>query len=160
MRLRWAEGMQAYLAGEWPIARLAFIDTNLLAGGDDGPSRFLLDFIGAHGGTAPLGWPGYRDDVADHYEATHAALVPVPAGIDIGNQFLESVYDSTGAFCGTGADTVLDGFKEVSSGIGLVYDGIRHVSTGAEVAYDGITRISTGAEKSVHELSTWFRFQV
>jgi len=59
-RLLWKDGMDAYLAGNWPEASIRFNKVLHLSEGIDGPSRFLLDQIEESGGEAPDDWGGYR----------------------------------------------------------------------------------------------------
>lgn len=51
-----------YIAGEWAVAAavLARTRTMLNGGGDDGPSRVLLEYMQAFGCEAPPTWPGWR----------------------------------------------------------------------------------------------------
>jgi class 3 adenylate cyclase len=63
----WESGINAYINGEWQKARDIFHETVKLSGvGVDGPSKFLIETIDAHGGTAPHGWQGYRVDGDGH----------------------------------------------------------------------------------------------
>lgn len=65
MMQHFATGMEAYIAGEWGKAIKIFQETNLMGGGNDGPSLFLLSEMEPHvtpDGRAPPSWQGYRDD--------------------------------------------------------------------------------------------------
>jgi class 3 adenylate cyclase len=62
MRKKWATGMTAYIGGDWPLAKSIFTETKAMGGGNDGPSKFLLEFINSHNGVAPSDWHGYRDE--------------------------------------------------------------------------------------------------
>jgi hypothetical protein len=42
MRVRWAQGMQAYVSGRWDIASAVFNETLKDTAGRDGPSKFFL----------------------------------------------------------------------------------------------------------------------
>ena len=62
MRAKWALGMEAYIGGDWSTAKSIFTETKAMGGGNDGPSKFLLEFINSHDGVAPRDWHGYRDE--------------------------------------------------------------------------------------------------
>lgn len=64
-RVIWAKGMEAYISGDWQKARDIFHETNQMSG-SDGPSKFMIEEIDSHGGTAPHDWPGYRMDGDGH----------------------------------------------------------------------------------------------
>lgn len=61
-RQLWAEGMAAYIKGDWQKARDIFHETMVISNGQDGPSKFLITAIDEHGGSAPHDWHGYRDE--------------------------------------------------------------------------------------------------
>ena len=62
-RQQWDKGINAYIKGDWQKARDIFIDTvKLPGGGEDGPSKFLIDFIDDYGGTKPAQWKEYRQE--------------------------------------------------------------------------------------------------
>jgi len=65
-RLTWAGGIEHYIRGDWQQARDVFHETMRLSKGKDGPSKFLMDIIDHHGGTAPHDWPGYRTEGGGH----------------------------------------------------------------------------------------------
>ena len=64
---RFAQGFDAYKAGDWRRAAAVFEETRNLrrnGAGDvviDGPSEALLAGIREKGGLAPAGWEGYRE---------------------------------------------------------------------------------------------------
>jgi class 3 adenylate cyclase len=64
---RFAEGFDAYKAGDWPRAAAVFEETRTVrrdGAGEvviDGPSEALLAVIREKGGVAPAGWEGYRE---------------------------------------------------------------------------------------------------
>lgn len=64
---RFAEGFQAYRAGNWQAAAAVLEETRTMrrnGAGDevvDGPSEALLAVIRDSGGRAPAGWAGYRE---------------------------------------------------------------------------------------------------
>eukprot|EP01029_Cantina_marsupialis_P007230 TRINITY_DN1799_c0_g4_i4.p1 TRINITY_DN1799_c0_g4~~TRINITY_DN1799_c0_g4_i4.p1 ORF type:complete len:162 (+),score=55.98 TRINITY_DN1799_c0_g4_i4:166-651(+) len=56
-----AEGMQAYLDGDWGTAVKNLEETLEMNEKEDGPSKTILDFIRSHPDCeAPVDWPGYR----------------------------------------------------------------------------------------------------
>ncbi len=61
-----AEGVSAYLAGDWTTARQRLETSDQLmreaapALGGDGPSLTLLRFMGEHRWIAPASWKGFR----------------------------------------------------------------------------------------------------
>jgi adenylate cyclase len=57
LRRHYAEGLDAYRAGRWADARLAF-EAALAAAPDDGPSRVLLTRVMAFAAHQPAGWDG------------------------------------------------------------------------------------------------------
>ena len=61
-RALWENGIKAYIQGDWKKANDVFQETLRLSKNKDGPSKFLLEVINEHGGTAPQQWPGYRAD--------------------------------------------------------------------------------------------------
>ena len=61
-RALWENGISAYIKGDWQKARDIFHETMRLSKKKDGPSKFLMEIIDEHGGTAPHEWPGYRAD--------------------------------------------------------------------------------------------------
>lgn len=61
-RALWENGIAAYIKGDWQKARDIFHETMRLSKNKDGPSKFLMEIIDEHGGTAPHEWPGYRAD--------------------------------------------------------------------------------------------------
>jgi len=61
-RALWENGINAYIRGDWGKARDIFHETMRLSKKKDGPSKFLMEIIDEHGGTAPQDWPGYRAD--------------------------------------------------------------------------------------------------
>jgi hypothetical protein len=62
-RQQWDKGIQAYIKGDWQKARDIFHETvKLPLGAADGPSKNLIEYIDAHGGTAPSHWKEYRMD--------------------------------------------------------------------------------------------------
>jgi class 3 adenylate cyclase len=61
-RALWENGIAAYIKGDWQKARDIFHETMRLSKNKDGPSKFLMEVIDEHGGTAPPEWPGYRAD--------------------------------------------------------------------------------------------------
>ena len=61
-RALWENGINAYIKGDWQKARDIFHETMRLSKNKDGPSKFLMEIIDEHGGTAPHEWPGYRAD--------------------------------------------------------------------------------------------------
>jgi hypothetical protein len=61
-RAVWDNGIAAYIKGDWQKARDVFHETMRLSKKKDGPSKFLMEIIDEHGGTAPHDWPGYRAD--------------------------------------------------------------------------------------------------
>jgi hypothetical protein len=52
--------MSYYVVGEWHTARDYFVKTWRLSDGKDGPTKFMIKYIGAHGGRAPESWCGFR----------------------------------------------------------------------------------------------------
>jgi hypothetical protein len=54
-------GVEAYIEGDWPLARRYLERANKLMAGGDEPSRVLLSFMQEHGWTAPDTWQGYRE---------------------------------------------------------------------------------------------------
>ncbi len=65
-RALWENGIASYVKGDWQKARDIFHETMRLSKGKDGPSKFLMEIIDHHGGTAPHDWPGYRDETGGH----------------------------------------------------------------------------------------------
>lgn len=65
-RATWAEGIAAYIKGDWHSARDIFHETMALSKGRDGPSKFLIEIIDEHKGSAPHDWPGYRTEGGGH----------------------------------------------------------------------------------------------
>jgi hypothetical protein len=61
-RALWENGIAAYINGDWQKARDIFHETMRLSKNKDGPSKFLMEIIDEHGGSAPHEWPGYRAD--------------------------------------------------------------------------------------------------
>lgn len=62
-RQQWDKGINAYIKGDWQKARDIFHETvKLPGGGEDGPSKFLIDFIDDYGGTKPAQWKEYRQE--------------------------------------------------------------------------------------------------
>jgi class 3 adenylate cyclase len=61
-RALWENGITAYIKGDWQKARDIFHETMRQSHGKDGPSKFLMEVIDEHQGTAPHDWPGYRDE--------------------------------------------------------------------------------------------------
>jgi hypothetical protein len=61
-RAQWENGINAYMKGDWKRAKEVFVETMRLSKKKDGPSKFLLEIISEHGGSAPADWPGYRAD--------------------------------------------------------------------------------------------------
>lgn len=60
-RTIWADGVAAYIKGDWPRARDIFQETMKMSNNKDGPSNFLISVIDEHHGNAPENWPGYRE---------------------------------------------------------------------------------------------------
>lgn len=64
---RFAEGLTAYLAGNWPHAVAVLSLTCTMRRSEqglvvvDGPSRTLLDFMAGHGNQKPAHWKGFRE---------------------------------------------------------------------------------------------------
>ena len=54
--------MAAYIKGDWQKARDIFHETMRSSNDQDGPSKFLINLLDKHGGTAPHDWQGYRED--------------------------------------------------------------------------------------------------
>lgn len=65
-RAIWADGMSAYIKGDWQKARDIFHETMRLSNDKDGPSKHLIELIDEHGGSAPHDWPGYRMEGGGH----------------------------------------------------------------------------------------------
>jgi hypothetical protein len=61
-RQLWNDGFAAFIKGDWQKARDIFHETMKLSEGQDGPSKFLIEVIDEHGGTAPQDWNGYRNE--------------------------------------------------------------------------------------------------
>jgi hypothetical protein len=66
MRVRWAQGMQAYVSGRWDIASAVFNETLKDTAGRDGPSKFLLSVIKDEYHSCSDHWPGYRMEGGGH----------------------------------------------------------------------------------------------
>jgi len=62
-RTIWADGVAAYVKGDWARARDIFQETMKLSNNKDGPSIFLISVIDENHGKAPENWPGYREDI-------------------------------------------------------------------------------------------------
>lgn len=65
-RSLWEIGINAYISGDWQKARDIFQECFILSGKKDGPSKFLIGQIDEHNGSAPMDWPGYRDEGGGH----------------------------------------------------------------------------------------------
>jgi class 3 adenylate cyclase len=61
----WAEGMDAFIIGDWTRAVEKFSETFRLSKKKDGPSKRILAFMEEHRNVAPESWLGYRDLTAD-----------------------------------------------------------------------------------------------
>jgi hypothetical protein len=62
-RQQWDKGINAYIKGDWQKARDIFQETvKLPGGGEDGPSKFLIDLIDDYGGIKPAQWKEYRQE--------------------------------------------------------------------------------------------------
>jgi hypothetical protein len=62
-RQQWDKGIHAYIKGDWQKARDIFHETvKLPGGGEDGPSKFLINLIDDYGGTKPSTWQEYRQE--------------------------------------------------------------------------------------------------
>jgi class 3 adenylate cyclase len=64
MRSVWAEGMDAFIIGDWVRAKEKFNGTLRMCKKKDGPSKKLLDYMEEHGGadgSAPEDWHGFCD---------------------------------------------------------------------------------------------------
>lgn len=62
-RQQWDKGINAYIKGDWQKARDIFHETvKLPGGGEDGPSKFLINLIDDYGGTKPPTWQEYRQE--------------------------------------------------------------------------------------------------
>ncbi len=59
-RSSWAEGMDAFIIGDWAKAKEKFSETLRMCK-KDGASKKMLKFIEEEGGVSPDGWSGYRD---------------------------------------------------------------------------------------------------
>jgi class 3 adenylate cyclase len=64
-REKWSLAVTQYTSGDWISAEASL--TSLLArqGGDDGPAKFLLQYIRSRGGGVPTDWEGYRPEYDD-----------------------------------------------------------------------------------------------
>jgi class 3 adenylate cyclase len=60
-RRLWKEGMVAYIKGDWTKAKAVFKETLRSSNGEDGPSKYLVNFIEEHRGMPPRDWEGYHD---------------------------------------------------------------------------------------------------
>jgi class 3 adenylate cyclase len=61
-RIIWKEGIEAYIKGDWEKAMAVFHKTYEASLGQDGPTKFLMNFIESQGGKAPADWKGFRQD--------------------------------------------------------------------------------------------------
>lgn len=66
LRAKWDVAIAAYVKGEWARAKEVLQETLAMTRNKDGPSKFLLAQIEEHGGEAPHGWLGYRDEGGGH----------------------------------------------------------------------------------------------
>jgi class 3 adenylate cyclase len=57
----WAEGMDAFIIGDWARAVEKFSETFRLSKKKDGPSKRILAFMEEHHNVAPDNWQGYND---------------------------------------------------------------------------------------------------
>jgi hypothetical protein len=53
------EGLQLYLEGKWPEAKLQLSKVGRTKGFDDQPTFNLLKFMSKHNFCAPKDWPGH-----------------------------------------------------------------------------------------------------
>jgi class 3 adenylate cyclase len=60
-RIIWAEGMDAFIIGDWTRAVEKFSETLRLSKKKDGPSKRILEFMEEHNNVTPDSWQGYRD---------------------------------------------------------------------------------------------------
>ena len=60
-RVIWAEGMDAFIIGDWMKAKDKFTECYRLTKKKDGPSKRLIEFIEEHHDAAPESWQGYVD---------------------------------------------------------------------------------------------------
>jgi class 3 adenylate cyclase len=66
MRVRWAQGMDAYVSGDWDRATRVFNEALAETGGKDGPAKFLLSVISDEYRGNSDHWPGYRMEGGGH----------------------------------------------------------------------------------------------
>jgi class 3 adenylate cyclase len=57
----WAEGMDAFIIGDWARAQEKFAETFRLSKKRDGPSKRILAYMEDHHNVAPDNWHGYND---------------------------------------------------------------------------------------------------
>jgi len=60
-RAIWADAMDAFIRGDWTLAKEKFLETLRLSKKKDGPSKRILEYIKEHHDSAPDDWNGYCD---------------------------------------------------------------------------------------------------
>lgn len=60
IRSIWDCGMEAFIAGDWKLAKEKFQEVLEMTNGEDGPSKNLLEVINKHDSTPPPNWQGFR----------------------------------------------------------------------------------------------------
>jgi len=60
IRTTWDKGMEAFVAGDWTMAKEQFHKVLEMSNNKDGPSKLLLQKMHAYDSKAPPNWQGYR----------------------------------------------------------------------------------------------------
>ena len=60
-RQKWDKGMASFMEGDWETARVHLNHVSNRLDGNDGPSRYILNYIERYNFVSPSDRPGYRD---------------------------------------------------------------------------------------------------